>query len=137
MVAPARERSGDRRLFSGVCVQGQGRRTKVHAVLEMIDSVLSVRNLEADEIDIELAGFKLEQLLDELNAHYTMSPDRPIRFLWDYPRDLPVIRTDREKLKQILQNLIHNAIKFTEKGKVAPDGSISWRSQGCRIQSFG
>jgi two-component system, sensor histidine kinase len=37
---------------------------------------------------------------------------------WDYPVDLPILWTDDEKLKAVIQNLINNAIKFTEKGKV-------------------
>lgn len=45
-------------------------------------------------------------------------PDKEITLLWDYPSDLPVVKSNREKLRQLLQNLIHNAIKFTDKGYV-------------------
>lgn len=43
---------------------------------------------------------------------------------WDYPLDLPTIETDGAKLRQVLQNMISNAIKFTERGTV----TISLRS---------
>jgi len=38
---------------------------------------------------------------------------------WDYPLDLPSVETDSGKLKEILQNLLNNAIKFTEEGTVS------------------
>jgi two-component system sensor histidine kinase/response regulator len=38
--------------------------------------------------------------------------------LWDYPSDLPLAVTDRGKVKTVLLNLINNAIKFTERGRV-------------------
>jgi signal transduction histidine kinase len=41
-----------------------------------------------------------------------------MELVWDYPAELPNIETDGSKLRQILQNIINNAIKFTEKGAV-------------------
>jgi signal transduction histidine kinase/FixJ family two-component response regulator len=89
-----------------------------HELLEMINSVLSVQALEADAVENQLEEIKLDKLLDDLKAYYTMLSDGKISLLWHYPRDLPVIRSDREKLKHVLQNLMGNATKFTEKGHV-------------------
>jgi signal transduction histidine kinase len=45
-------------------------------------------------------------------------PRRPIVLNWEIPADMPTVNSDGDKLKHILQNLIHNAIKFTEDGSV-------------------
>jgi hypothetical protein len=87
-------------------------------LLDMINSVLQVTRIEADVARVEAAEVNLCNFLDDLKSNYAAYGDNPLTIRWDYPCDLPVVTTDGEKLKHILQNLINNAIKFTEKGQI-------------------
>jgi len=87
-------------------------------LLRMISSILYVTNIEANEIRMELCPFRLDELLRDLKIVFHVPEDKQTRLIWDYPTDLPFMQTDREKLKQILHNLVHNAIKFTDVGDV-------------------
>jgi signal transduction histidine kinase/FixJ family two-component response regulator len=88
-------------------------------LLEMINAILMVQNVEADLAQLQSGEVSLEDLLDELKTECSVPPEKTISLIWDYPSDLPVVRTDQAKLKHILQSIINNAIKFTEKGHVA------------------
>jgi two-component system sensor histidine kinase ChiS len=57
-----------------------------------------------------------------LKANYNIPYGKDLKLFWHYPADLPMARTDDEKLKGVLQNLINNAIKFTEQGSVTISG---------------
>jgi len=87
-------------------------------LLTMISGILEVTRIEAEEVRVERDRVKLGDFLRELESTYALPLDKEVRVHWDYPRDLPVVETDKEKLKLVLQNLISNAIKFTEKGTV-------------------
>jgi signal transduction histidine kinase len=50
-----------------------------------------------------------------------------VHFVKDIPPDLPPLNTDRDKLKQILLNLLSNAAKFTEKGEIKV---TAWQENG-------
>jgi signal transduction histidine kinase len=88
-------------------------------LLTMINGLLDATTIEADAVKVELADVDLANLLDELRSNYELPSRRELIFNWDLSSELPVVKTDREKLKAILQNLLNNAIKFTEKGSIA------------------
>ena len=86
--------------------------------LTMISSLLQVTQLEAAGGRVERREVGLQDLLDDLKSSYAIPLGKELSLIWDWPLDLPVIHTDGEKLKHILQNLVNNAIKFTDSGTV-------------------
>lgn len=88
-------------------------------LLNMISDVLQVTVIEADTVKIESSEVNLNQFLGRLKSNYDLPFDKKLEIKWDYPSDLPILRMDEDKLKAVLQNLINNAIKFTEAGSIS------------------
>ncbi|MFQ5904245.1 MAG: ATP-binding protein, partial [Candidatus Binatia bacterium] len=86
--------------------------------LAMITGILQTTQLEARSVMVERHVVSLTNFLGELRSTNDVPMDKELTLNWDYPSDLPPVVTDSTKLKHILQNLINNAIKFTEKGSV-------------------
>lgn len=89
-----------------------------HDLLEMIITIMEASRIEAGETKVNRAELDLGAFLDDLKLVYECPLDKEVDLRWDYPSSLPPIRTDSTMLKHILQNLINNAIKFTEQGHV-------------------
>jgi signal transduction histidine kinase/DNA-binding response OmpR family regulator len=87
-------------------------------LLWMISSILQATRIEADMVHVEKNEVAMGRLLDELKSSYDVSSGKAVSLYWDYPPEFPIVRTDGDKLNHILQNLINNAIKFTEEGRV-------------------
>jgi len=87
-------------------------------LLHMINTLLAATKLKADAAPLEIEKVNLNTFLDELKSAYDVTLDKELRLVWDYPCDLPVLKTDGQKLRHILQNLINNAIKYTDHGSV-------------------
>jgi signal transduction histidine kinase len=88
-------------------------------LLKMVNSILYATSLEAEVVGVNSAQVALGDLLDEIKTEHTTSLEKELTVLWEFPGDMPVIKTDRAKLKNILDNLVDNAVKFTEQGQVA------------------
>ncbi len=91
------------------------------ALLTVINDVLDFSKIEAGRLDLESIEFDLADTLDEcvrtlaLKAH-----EKNLELVCEIATDVPeVLSGDPTRLRQILVNLIANAIKFTEKGEVA------------------
>ncbi len=87
-------------------------------LLRVINTLLEAIRLESGSVTVESDELHLNSFLDELKSSFELRlQDEPL-LVWDSPLDLPVVVTDALKLKHVLLNLIHNAVKFTEKGTV-------------------
>jgi len=97
---------------------------KVHvaskSLLGLLNDVLDVSKIEAGELRIERVAFDLRHCLKEIcEIAEVQASGKGIGFASELPRELPVwVEGDVVRLGQILSNLVSNAIKFTERGRV-------------------
>lgn len=100
-------------------------------LLEMINALLDLNRFEAGRLPVERQTVVVGELLAELCEQLPQSWLRPdVAFRLALEPGLSPIETDRGKLKTVVRNLVHNALKFTERGQVllhaahAPDGGL-------------
>jgi signal transduction histidine kinase len=88
-------------------------------LLALISDILDISRIEAGRMPLQLSTFQIEDLVrqvtEELDAMIQRSPVR-VEFV-TAPR-MPPIRSDRQKVKQVLVNLLSNALKFTHEGSI-------------------
>ncbi|MGZ3726109.1 MAG: response regulator [Pseudobdellovibrio sp.] len=89
-------------------------------LLGLIDDILDLTKVEAGHIQLEIASVKLADLLEEVSAFMKIKASgKKLKFILETVGELPErIQTDQIRLKQILNNIIGNAIKFTTMGHV-------------------
>jgi CheY-like chemotaxis protein len=103
---------------------------------KIIDDVLDLAKIEADRVEAELADIDLTALLEDLQAvHAFKAASKGIAFSVLAQGMLPAkFRSDSLRLKQILNNVISNAIKFTEAGSVELSVSFAATQDGGKIR---
>ncbi len=96
-------------------------RRSAETLLRLLDDILDLSKLEARRIDLEEADCALPQLIDGvLEVLRPNAADRGLELSARLMPSVPeVIVTDPARLRQILFNLVGNAVKFTEEGHVA------------------
>jgi signal transduction histidine kinase/HAMP domain-containing protein len=87
-------------------------------LLALINEILEITKIESGTATLQKEPINLENFVAEMESDYVMPMEKVLTLNWNYPLDLPMIVSDRMKLKQILTNLINNAIKFTDEGSV-------------------
>jgi len=90
-------------------------------LLTLINNVLDLSKIEVGRITLNEKNFDLHRLLDDIHDMFQLKAnDRGLQLLLEPAENLPrYIRTDEVKLRQILINLINNALKFTERGGIS------------------
>ena len=89
-------------------------------LLDLINDVLEMSKIEAGHISLKENNFDFRQLMDTLTEMFDLRAERKgIRLKVELDNNLPhYVLTDEGKLRQILINLVGNAIKFTTQGEV-------------------
>ena len=90
------------------------------SLLGLLNDILDFSKIEAEKLTLEEAPFSLEQLLRDLSVILAGSlGDKNVELLFIVDPALPAfVSGDMHRLRQVLLNLISNAIKFTERGEV-------------------
>jgi signal transduction histidine kinase/CheY-like chemotaxis protein len=95
-------------------------RQSAEALLVIINDILDFSKIEAGKLDIDSVDFSLRQLLDEtIRPLAVRAHEKQLELLIDVRPDVPdALRGDPNRLRQVLTNLVGNAIKFTATGEV-------------------
>ncbi|MEW2081830.1 HAMP domain-containing protein [Streptomyces sp. NPDC005283] len=89
-------------------------------LLQLINDILDLSKVEAGKMDIHAEPFALHQLLEYVEATFRpVAGERELEFRVIETPGLPdELVTDESRLRQVLRNLVSNALKFTEQGSV-------------------
>jgi signal transduction histidine kinase/ActR/RegA family two-component response regulator len=90
------------------------------ALLTLLNDILDFSKIEAGKLDLEYIPFSLQQIIKELNVLlHNKALERKVKLISDIDTNVAhVIKGDPVRIRQILINLMTNAIKFTEDGEV-------------------
>jgi signal transduction histidine kinase len=117
--------SGEQRNYTRT-IQSAG-----HTLLQVINDVLDISKIEANRMTLESIDFNLGELIADIANVYRISLyQRGIFFAASMALAVPEqVRGDPMRLRQILNNLLSNALKFTERGRYAARGMFGIRGR--------
>ncbi len=100
-------------------------KSNVERLTRMINELLDLSRIEAGKVELQVGSVRMQELIPEIvEGFQAMAQEKAIGLRVSQAGDLPPVRGDRDKLHQVLTNLIQNAIKFTPSG-----GEVSVESQ--------
>ncbi|PWU03935.1 MAG: hybrid sensor histidine kinase/response regulator [Terriglobia bacterium] len=96
-------------------------RTSGESLLDIINDILDFSKIEAGKFTLETSEFNPDELLQEILRMVAIpAQEKDLELLYDLRVDLPeIVLGDPGRLRQVVVNLLGNAIKFTERGEVS------------------
>lgn len=90
-------------------------------LLALINDILDLSKIEAGRLDLRVASVTLSTLLENLKATFEpVASHKGLAFNVEVETGTPLaMRTDSQRLEQVLKNLLSNALKFTDRGSVS------------------
>jgi signal transduction histidine kinase/CheY-like chemotaxis protein len=125
------------RLLESMAVPAEGLelvrmvRSSGDALLRVINDILDFSKVEAGKLELEIAPFHLHYALEEsLGLFRPAALEKGLRLTCNLAADLPVwVAGDQTRLRQVILNLVSNALKFTSAGEIAL--SAAMENSGC------
>jgi PAS domain S-box-containing protein len=103
-------------------------------LLALINDILDITRIEAGRMPLTVTSFKVADLVDEVMSELEPIIRRSnLTVMARMKRTLPAVKTDRQKVKQIVLNLLSNALKFTPTGSVTIAATFESRGRTVTI----
>jgi len=107
-------------------------------LLALINDILDLSKIEAGKMSLNVMSFDFAPLVDScFSTVEPMVKKETVRLIQDIPEDLAEMQSDPDKLKQIIINLLSNALKFTDKGEVKLTARLETDSLNITISDTG
>ena len=88
-------------------------------LLRMIDSLLDFAKIEAGKVEVNIEPVAIGMLVQDVASTVEASVNNSnVRIILEVASEISTLNTDREKLRQIVLNLVDNAVKFTPEGEI-------------------
>jgi signal transduction histidine kinase len=88
-------------------------------LLSLINEILDLVRLDARKVPVHETEFSVREITDDLEISFApLAREKGLQLKFDIDASIPCLRSDRAKIKEILQNLVANAVKYTERGEV-------------------
>jgi signal transduction histidine kinase len=97
--------------FSGIIRQSNN-------LLTLVTSLIDFTRIQSSELSFNQEDIDLKEYLDELRVNYDYALESRVTMSWSISPDLPIMKSDKQRLAIVLKNLINNAIKFTQEGEI-------------------
>src|SRR3989440_2771091 len=106
-------------------------RSSSEALLTILNDILDYSKIEAEHLDLESISFDLPKVVHATATLLAVrAREKHLELTVDVPPDVPhLVRGDPTRVRQVLMNLIGNAIKFTEHGEVNVSAAVVVRDQ--------
>jgi signal transduction histidine kinase len=92
----------------------------------MIDQILIYSRLEANKQAVRVQDFQLTNLVAEIKDSFDfLCRQKNLEMRWELPRDPSAMRNDPNRVKEVISNLLQNAVKYTDRGSVTVSFSES------------
>jgi len=101
-------------------------RSSAHTLLRVISDILDFSKIEAGKLDLEIAPFDLPRCLEEsVELFRATAGEKGLQLGCNFAPDLPVwVAGDGTRLRQVILNLVSNALKFTASGAITLSASV-------------
>jgi len=97
--------------------------TKVHNnaknLLTLINEILDMSRIESGRVELDLSAVDVRDIIQTtISSLEPMINKKPLIIDTDFDENLPLAYADPDRVRQVVTNLLHNAIKFTSKGRI-------------------
>ncbi len=100
-------------------------------LLGLINDILDLSRIEAGKMDLSFDEVNINDLISSvMSTAVGLVKDKPVELKSDVAADLPLVRADAMRIRQVLINFLSNAAKFTDEGEVVVKASLEESSKG-------
>ncbi len=116
----------------------QTARESADVLLELLNQILDLSRIEAGRFELESTEFSIQKTVEHvIKTLRVRASAKGLALIYNLPSDVPeTVSGDPLRFRQILMNLVDNAIKFTQAGRIAVKAEIREQSRGAVTLEF-